>query len=80
MIWTIVSTAVALLGVIWGVYRWFDSKRKARTDRALGEALVKVDALKKTVEAGKERVKTDAEVVKLPDADADGRLSKWMRD
>jgi hypothetical protein len=80
MVWTIVSTGVALLGIIWGVYRWFDGRKRAHTDEQLGSAKTKVEELTVAVEAAKDRIATDAKIVNLPDADADARLGKWMRD
>ena len=80
MLWSIFSTAIALLGIIWGVYRYFASRKQAQTEKKLGAAETKVEELTVAVEAAKDRISTDAKIVNLPDADADARLGKWMRD
>jgi hypothetical protein len=79
-LWLIISTLATILGVILGIARWIAAVRKARADRELGQAETENKALEKTVEAAKERIATDAEVVRLPDAAADAELRKWMRD
>jgi hypothetical protein len=80
MLWTIVSTAVAILSLTLGVARYVAARRKAAADRALGAAETNNAALTEVAKAAQDRIKTDAEVVKLPDATTDARLDKWMRD
>lgn len=80
MLWSIITTVAAIAGVFLGVARYIAAVRKAKADREIGAAQTKNEALTHTVEAAQQRVETDAEVVRLPDADADARLNKWLRD